>query len=172
MGIRPRTGIGETGFTMTEVMIVIAIIAILAMTAIPGFSIWLPDYRLKNAVQDLYSNMQLAKMEAVRTNGNRSIVFDPGNGTYTKADGTLVTLSDYGSGTTYGDGNAAQGVEGEGFGDFVTYSTPDNEVSFNARGMGNNSGYVYLTNSKETSYAVGSLTSGVIVLRRWNGSWQ
>jgi prepilin-type N-terminal cleavage/methylation domain-containing protein len=166
----------ETGFTLIEVMVVIGIIAILAGAAIPGFSAWLPRYRLKSAVQDLYSNMQLAKMNAVRTGQNSIITFNPGSGTYTKADGTLVTLSDYGSGIEYGRGNATQGVGGEPFGDFVTYVTPDNVASFNSRGMGNNvgNGYVYFTvRDKDLAYAVGSLSSGVVFLRRWNGSdWQ
>jgi prepilin-type N-terminal cleavage/methylation domain-containing protein len=173
MRIRPGFRKNETGFTMVEVMVVIGIIAILATAAIPGFSLWLPDYRLKGAVQDLYSNMQLAKMEAIKTNGTRSVVFTPGSGQYTKADGTQVILSDYGSGTVFGDGDATQGVGGENFDDYVTYSTPDNEVSFNSRGMCDNSGYVYLTNEKGTAYAVGSLTSGVVILRKWNGSaWE
>ncbi len=165
----PREKRAETGFTMIEVMIVIGIMAILAGIAIPGFSAWIPDYRLKSAVQDLYSNMQLAKMEAVKANNNRSISF--GAGSYTKADGTTVILSEYGSGTQYGQGNASQTVDGEEFGNFITYS--GDTVTFNSRGMGNNSGYVYLTNTKNTAYAVGSLTSGVILLRKWDGTnWE
>jgi prepilin-type N-terminal cleavage/methylation domain-containing protein len=167
----PPTRTDETGFTIIEIIVVIAIIAILAGVALPGFSAWIPDYRLKSAVQDLYSNMQLAKMEAVRTNNVRSIVFDPDAGTYTKADGTTVTLSDYGSGIKYGQGNATETVDGEELGMFITYY--DVTVTFNSRGLGDNSGYVYLTNSKDTAYAVGSLTSGVILLKKWKGSdWE
>ena len=162
----------EKGFTLLEVIVVVCILGVLASIAIPAFSSWLPDYRLKSAVQDLYSNMQLTKMEAVKANNDRSIVFNPGSDQYTKFDGTVVRLSDYGSSVSYGNGNAGQGVGGENFGNFVTYSTPDDEASFNSRGLGNNSaaGYAYITNVKGTAYAVGSLPSGVVQLKKWNGS--
>jgi len=162
----------EKGFNLLEIIITCAIFGIIAAVAIPGFSTWLPDYRLKGAVQDIYSNLHLTKMEAVKKNGNRSIVFDAGAGTYTKADGTTVKLSEYGSGVAYGRGNAGGGVDGEDFDNFITYAVPDDEASFNSRGMGNNngSGYVYLTNSNNRAYAVGSLISGVILLKKWNGS--
>lgn len=165
----------EKGFSLLEITIACAILGILTAVVIPYFSTWLPDYRLKGAVQDIYSNLQLTKMEAIRINANRSIIFNTGAGTYTKADGTTVTLSEYGSGVDYGRGNAGMGVDGEDFDNFVTYAAPDDEASFNSRGMGNNSGsgYVYLTNTKESAYAVGNLTSGVIVLKKWNGSdWE
>jgi prepilin-type N-terminal cleavage/methylation domain-containing protein len=174
MGVNEKKRMDEKGFTIIEMMVVIGIIAILAMAAIPAFSLWIPDHRLKMAVQDLYSNMQLAKMEAIRTKGNRSLVFNPGADTYTKADGTAVDLNSYGSGIEFGNGNATNTAPGDvaSFGDFVTYATPENEASFNSRGMGNNSGFVYLTNSKNKAYAVGSLTSGVIVLRKWKNGWE
>jgi Tfp pilus assembly protein FimT len=165
----------EKGFSFLEIITTCGILGILATIAIPVFSTWLPDYRLKGAVQEIYSNLQLTKMEAVKINEDRSIVFNAGVGTYTKPDGTTVTLSEYGASVTYGGGNAGGGVDGEDFDNFITYSAPDDVASFNSRGMGNNngSGYVYLTNSKNRVYAVGSLTSGVIVLKRWNGSdWE
>ena len=68
----------ESGFTMTEVLIVIAIIGILAMAAIPGFSAWLPSYRLKSASQDLLSNFQLAKLTAVKQNKYCAVRFTAG----------------------------------------------------------------------------------------------
>jgi hypothetical protein len=43
---------------------------------------------------------------------------------------------------------------------------------FNPRGTGS-AGYVYLQNEKNTTYAVGTRSSGVILLRKWRGSeWQ
>jgi prepilin-type N-terminal cleavage/methylation domain-containing protein len=74
----PSTGKRESGFTMAEVLVTVAIAAILASIAVPGFSRWLPSYRLKSAARDLYSNFQLTKLSAVRTGSNWAIVFDPG----------------------------------------------------------------------------------------------
>ncbi|MBW2129982.1 MAG: prepilin-type N-terminal cleavage/methylation domain-containing protein, partial [Deltaproteobacteria bacterium] len=58
----------QEGFTLLELIMTMVILAILATIAIPTFSVWLPEYRLKKAARDLYSNIQLAKMQAVRTN--------------------------------------------------------------------------------------------------------
>ena len=85
----------------------------------------------------------------------------------------------YSESVWYGNGNATKDVDGGSYGgDAVTYSVPDDEVVFNSRGMTNNtgnsgSGFVYLTNKKGTAYAVGSRMSGVIMLRKWNGTaWE
>ena len=166
------------GFTLIETLIVVAIIAIVSAIAIPTFTLWFPNYRLKSAAQDLYSNLQLAKMEAVKGNTSMRVVFDVPNKKYTKADGTEVLLDEaYSESVWYGNGNATKDADNTGSfgGDAVTYSGPDDEVIFNARGMTNNTGnsgtgFVYLTNKKGTAYAVGSRTSGVILLKKWDGT--
>ena len=164
------------GFTLIETMVVVAIIAILSAIAIPSYIAWLPNYRLKSAAQDLYSNLQLAKMQAVKNNGTETVSFSVSGSVsdkYTKADGTTISLYDvYEKSVWYGNGNATKEVDGSGYGgDPVTYSTPDDKVVFNSRGMTDNgSGFVYLTNKKGTAYAIGSMSSGVIILRKWNGS--
>jgi len=67
---------------MVELIIVIAVISILAGIATPGIISWLPNYRLKSASRDLYSNMQKAKMLAVKTNKEHAIFFNTVNNSY------------------------------------------------------------------------------------------
>ena len=56
----------DQGFTMLELLITIVILCVLLGLSIPGFSSWLPKYRLRGATRDIYSNLQLAKMTAVK----------------------------------------------------------------------------------------------------------
>lgn len=72
----PVAGNRESGFTVIEVMVVIAIIGIMSAIAIPAFSTWLPNYRLRSAARDLYSNFQLAKLTAIKNNTYCAVTFN------------------------------------------------------------------------------------------------
>jgi len=187
----------ELGFTLMELMITIVILCILLGLAIPGFSSWLPKYRLRGAARDIYSNLQLAKMTAVKDRNRCKVLFNVAggsyqvssvssgpNGTFGDADDVTVTLktvnfSEYGSSVGYGNGSATSGVGGGGFDNEVTFD--EDGIVFDSRGMvfkpsgpaATADGYVYLQNNKNSAFAVGVLTSGVILIRRWTGStWQ
>jgi len=169
----------SNGFTLSELLVVLAILGILATTAIPGFSRWLPSYRLKGAARDLFSNFQLAKLTAIKDRSECAVYFDSGNCCYQiwsggpnriydgrTGDDVLVKtieVSTYGSGVNYGlgDSSAITGV----------VNLLDNSVVFNSRGFINSSGgYVYFQNNRNASYAAGVSASGAVLLRRWTGS--
>src|SRR5437867_12242737 len=53
------------GFTLTEMMIVVGIIAALAAFAIPNYLDWQRKYRLKDSIASLQTGLALARMMAM-----------------------------------------------------------------------------------------------------------
>ena len=173
------------GFTIVELVIVLVVMGIMAAIVAPNLLGYLPESRLKNAARDLFSNMQLAKIGAIKNNADWAIVFNVGAGEYyvcsdDGGDGwtgtgndtieETVVLADYGSGVTYGSVTGFSGIDGNPLDNGVTYSTVTDVVRLQPRGTAD-TGYVYLTNSGGTSYiGVGTTAAGVVRLRRWNGS--
>jgi type IV fimbrial biogenesis protein FimT len=186
------------GFTMLELMITVVILCILLGLAIPGFSSWIPNYRLRGAVRDIYSNFQYAKMTAVKDRAGCGVLFDVANNRYRVVsagpnrtfestagavggdDVVLKTVDfpEYGSSIAYGHGSATGGVGGAGFDNEVTFE--EDGIVFDSRGMvfkpaggASAGGYVYVQNSRNNTYAAGVWSSGVVVMRRWSGTaWQ
>ena len=189
----------ESGFTLVELMIAIGVTAIVMAFAVPGVLGWMPDYHLKGAANDLFSNLQWAKLNAVKENKDWAVVFDTANGRYyICSDGgadsdwstvigagantveRTVNFAQYDSGVGYGSGSAiTNATTGGGAlpGDNVSHACTDlcepdenNVVVFNSRGT-SEEGYVYLDNNNNSlSFAVGTRVSGVISMLRWTGA--
>ncbi len=184
-----------SGFTLVEVLMTIVILAILAAVAVPGFSAWLPNYRLKAAARDFVSNFQLAKMGAIKNNKTWAVLFYPGapgkyyicsndngdgwNGPPTFGGNDVVekevSLDSYGKGIDYGHGDATTNATSGGGtfpGDHISFTA--NVATFSPKGTVPRRGYVYLSNKRGGSCAVGAPSiAGVIVLKKWTGSaWE
>ena len=56
----------ERGFTLIELMVVIAILGLLMAIGIPSFATWLRNVQIRNAAESLQSGLQFARTEALR----------------------------------------------------------------------------------------------------------
>ena len=128
----------KAGFSMLELMVVIGIIAILSAIVTPNLIGWYQHQGLRSAVVELQSNLQLAKLAAVKQNQNCSVNFNTGAGSYNiPCIGTAVSLGTYSGGVVFG------GPGGE---------TTDSQITYSSRGFTLNGQSVYLTNSDNSAY--------------------
>lgn len=164
-----------TGFTLLELMITVAIVALLVSIAIPNISAALPNMRLRWAARDLVSNLQKLRMDAVRHNVSSTIIFDSsllpgryffdsnGNGLFDPGE-YAIDFSGYKSGVDFGFGDTG-GVNWNGK---ICIQVPF--ITFSSRGTAN-SGTVYIDNrNNNTCYAVTVLTTGSINVRQFTGT--
>jgi prepilin-type N-terminal cleavage/methylation domain-containing protein len=84
----------QSGFTLMELMITIAIIATMSAITLPGFLHLMENQKLRGAVADLMRVMQHARICAAREHAHVVITFDPdGDG---NLDGRYLVFVDNG----------------------------------------------------------------------------
>lgn len=66
----------QVGFTLTEMLITLALMAIVLALAVPNFSTWLMNHQIRNAADTAMASLQLARAEAIRTNTSVRLSFD------------------------------------------------------------------------------------------------
>lgn len=71
--------LGSSGFTSLELMIVVAIVAILAALAIPSFSSTLEKQRITSAAEAILADLRWARAEAIKRNKEVRVAFTTGN---------------------------------------------------------------------------------------------
>ena len=67
----PRNG----GFTLVELMVTVAVLAIMAGLAVPSFQATINANRLTGSVNELVNALQTARMEAIRRNRRAAVCF-------------------------------------------------------------------------------------------------
>jgi len=172
-------GSGSRGFTLTELMVAVVIMTMLAALTTPSLVSGLPGYRLKSAGRDVAAHMRKARRTATRENRKVSIQFDTEaerliiDGAAFPADGTLAAR--YGSGVSFGFGRATRSAAASGGAlpkNTITFQGKPRQVTFNSRGL-SNPGTVYLENCRGDACSVIVNTAGRVQMRVWkDNAWR
>ena len=65
------------GFSLVELMVGLVVFAIIMTSAIPMFSVWVGNSKLRTATEAVYAGLQIAKQEAARRNSR--VLFEATN---------------------------------------------------------------------------------------------
>lgn len=124
MCYRYRSG----GFTIIELMIVLAVLSIIALVAVPNFREAIESNRVSTETNRLVSAINYARSEAVRVGDDVTLTAD--NGGF--AEGWCVHLG----GNCAGDDVLRQFDGGN-----VAYDADANQITFNSRGEQDDAGF-------------------------------
>jgi type IV fimbrial biogenesis protein FimT len=127
----------KNGFTLVELMVAVALVAVLATLAANGLSSMTPKLRLNSALNDLRGNIQKAKLIAVKRNTSCLVVFN------TTSPGSYRACLD--SDRDYTCDAGEEVILQQAFTDYTNISlqsasfTNGAKVRFNSRGLPENS---------------------------------
>jgi len=121
MLITNKTSSCERGFTLVELLITIAVFAVLTFLALPSFSQWIANTKIRSTTESVLAGFQLARAEAVRLNRGVRVTLN--------AD-TSWTVAEVLS------GNVIQTRPTEGTGNTTMAVTPGTATTVDFNGLG------------------------------------
>jgi type IV fimbrial biogenesis protein FimT len=90
---RTRPASSQAGFNMIELMVALAIVALVMMFGVPSVSSWLRSSQIRNAAESIQNGLQLTRAEAVRRNTSVQFVFPSLAGGSDGSDWTVTCVT-------------------------------------------------------------------------------
>lgn len=89
------------GFTLIELMIALAIFAILVLAALPSFQVWIQNTQIRTTAEAILNGLQLSRAEAVRRNTKIELELSADSGWTIRetATGQVIQARSAGEGT-------------------------------------------------------------------------
>jgi len=153
---------GQKGFTLTETLIVVAIISVLSAIALPFFYKWQTNAKYKQASWGVASGLRLGKQMALSTNREHRMEFDLDGRRYRISRGNLPSGS-----TAWTGVNAWTSLDPEvnWSGGTTCSDTADFDVIFRPNGSAETNVLCIKDTSNNTKYTVSvNATSGRAVI--------
>lgn len=140
----------NSGFTLIELVIVIALFGIAAAIAVPNYLVYSTRARLQGAQTNLVADFELARSRAIRENGNVAVVFNADGLGYTVFEDFNEDFVRDSDERLLRSAELPTGVQIK-----IPTTITDDEMHFNSRGLPNGRfGTVELSNPNETRSVV------------------
>lgn len=140
------------GFTLVELMIVIAVMGIMTAIAIPSYQTFMAQRRLNGAAREVMSDLMAARMKSITKNNRfRLIVVDT-------AQYQILDDANNNNAVDAGEAIQAKNIQTNYYD--VTLSKTANPI-FNPRGTATLGGTITVTNPRGSKYVIVSLNGRV-----------
>jgi len=150
------------GFTMIELMVTVALVAILAGIGIPSFNSFIAQNRVIASINEFHTGLRLARSEAVKRNANVVFCASSNQTTCTGSWGSgWLVYQDLDGDNTVDSNEIIRVGDAVQTGYALTFSSGSSAITFLPRGMTNNQSGTFKLCDRDK---VASRARGIILL--------
>ena len=165
----------ERGLTLIELITTMAILGIMAASAVPNFTVWRNNYQLRSETERVHLDLLSARMSAMKSGNNVVVTFNSAAHSYsilndTNNNGTADTGEPFGSRALENNvrfgfaGGSIDDMDGTSRSETVVMGASD-IVTFDPRGQADLSGVLFLIHSNHLAENDNSRLRGINIIQ-------